>query len=87
MYVRDITISLKLYFVSGSIIEKETTNKEKEHAKIWFKLLHGGSVADTLTNLKDAASGENYEHTGYDGHSAAIPGYKPWCSDGVRAER
>ena len=42
---------------------EETANNEKEHAKIWFKLLHGGSVADTITNLKDAAAGENYEWT------------------------
>jgi len=41
----------------------ETANNEKEHAKIWFKLLHGGTVADTITNLKDAAEGENYEWT------------------------
>ena len=41
----------------------ETANNEKEHAKIWFKLLHGGTVADTMTNLKDAAEGENYEWT------------------------
>ncbi len=41
----------------------ETADNEKEHAKMWFKLLHGGAVPDTLTNLKDAASGENYEHT------------------------
>ena len=40
----------------------ETANNEKEHAKIWFKLLHGG-IADTATNLKDAAAGENYEWT------------------------
>lgn len=40
----------------------ETANNEKEHAKIWFKLLHEG-IADTATNLKDAASGENYEWT------------------------
>ena len=40
----------------------ETANNEKEHAKIWFKLLHDG-MPDTLTNLKDAASGENYEWT------------------------
>ena len=40
----------------------ETADNEKEHAKIWFKLLHGG-IADTVTNLKDAASGENYEWT------------------------
>ncbi len=40
----------------------ETANNEKEHAKIWFKLLHDG-IGDTATNLKDAASGENYEWT------------------------
>ena len=41
----------------------ETANNEKEHAKIWFKLLHGGEMPDTLDNLKDAAAGENYEWT------------------------
>ena len=40
----------------------ETSNNEKEHAKIWFKLLHDG-MPDTETNLKDAAAGENYEWT------------------------
>ncbi len=40
-----------------------TAGNEKEHAKLWFKLLHGGEVPDTLTNLKDAAAGENYEWT------------------------
>ena len=40
----------------------ETANNEKEHAKIWFKLLHDG-IGDTATNLKDAAAGENYEWT------------------------
>ena len=40
-----------------------TANNEKEHAKMWFKLLHDGEVPDTMTNLKDAASGENYEWT------------------------
>ena len=43
-------------------IFEETANNEKEHAKIWFKLLHDG-VQDTLTNLADAAAGENYEWT------------------------
>lgn len=43
-------------------IFQETSDNEKEHAKIWFKLLHDG-VADTMTNLKDAAAGENYEYT------------------------
>ena len=44
-------------------IFEETAGNEKEHAKIWFKLLHGGSVPDTIANLKDAAAGENYEWT------------------------
>jgi rubrerythrin len=38
----------------------ETALNEKEHAKLWFKLLHGG-VPTTTVNLQDAASGENYE--------------------------
>ncbi len=41
----------------------ETANNEKEHAKIWFKLLHGGAVPATDANLKDAAAGEHYEWT------------------------
>jgi rubrerythrin len=45
-----------------SRIFEETANNEKEHAKIWFKLLHeGNKIPDTLTNLEDAASGEHYE--------------------------
>jgi len=44
-------------------IFEETANNEKEHAKLWFKLLHDGAVPGTLDNLKDAASGENYEWT------------------------
>ena len=40
-----------------------TADNEKEHAKIWFKALHGGSIPDTVENLKDAAAGENYEWT------------------------
>ena len=43
-------------------IFQETSDNEKEHAKIWYKLLHDG-VADTMTNLKDAADGESYEYT------------------------
>ena len=41
----------------------ETADNEKEHAKIWFKLLHEGSVPDTIANLRDAAAGENFEWT------------------------
>jgi rubrerythrin len=44
-------------------IFRETADNEKEHAKIWFKLLHGNDVPDTAANLKDAADGENYEWT------------------------
>jgi len=39
-----------------------TADNEKEHGKIWFKLLHDG-IGDTLSNLKDAAEGEHYEWT------------------------
>ncbi len=44
-------------------IFEETANNEKEHAKIWFKLLHGDSIPSTAENLLDAAQGENYEWT------------------------
>ena len=50
-------------YVQVSAIFEETANNEKEHAKIWYKLLNGGSVSDTASNLKDAAAGENYEWT------------------------
>lgn len=41
----------------------ETAENEKEHAKLWFKYLHGGDIPDTMQNLKDAAAGENFEWT------------------------
>ena len=44
-------------------IFEETANNEKEHAKIWFKLLNGGEIPSTEENLKAAADGENYEWT------------------------
>lgn len=50
-------------YVQISNIFSETSHNEKEHAKIWFKLLHGGSILDTASNLKDAAEGENHEWT------------------------
>lgn len=49
-------------YVQIAALFEETANNEKEHAKIWFKLLHDG-IADTVTNLEDAAAGENYEWT------------------------
>ena len=50
-------------YVQIAKIFEETADNEKEHAKIWFKLLHGGEIPDTLANLEDAAAGENYEWT------------------------
>ncbi len=44
-------------------IFEETAGNEKEHAKMWFKLLHNNDVPDTITNLMDAAEGEKYEWT------------------------
>jgi rubrerythrin len=46
-----------------SAIFEETAGNEKEHAELWFKLLHDGKVPGTVDNLKDAAAGENYEWT------------------------
>lgn len=42
---------------------EETAHNEREHAKLWFKLLNGGEISDTMTNLHEAAEGENYEWT------------------------
>jgi len=50
-------------YVQISKLFEETSGNEKEHAKIWFKELHGGAVPGTIENLKDAAAGENYEWT------------------------
>ena len=49
-------------YVQIAKIFEETANNEKEHAKIWFKLLNGG-IGSTEENLKAAAAGENYEWT------------------------
>ena len=50
------------YVQMANIFEK-TSRNEKEHAKLWFKYLHGGAVPGTPDNLADAANGENYEWT------------------------
>ena len=42
---------------------EDTAANEKEHAKLWFKYLHGGKVPSTEVNLLDAAEGENFEWT------------------------
>ena len=50
-------------FEQIAAIFTETADNEKEHAKMWFKYLHGGSVPSTMENLLDAAAGENDEWT------------------------
>ena len=50
-------------FEQIAAIFEETANNEKEHAKLWFKELHGGNIPSTEENLEDAANGENYEWT------------------------
>lgn len=50
-------------YVQIASIFEETAANEKEHAKLWFKILNGGKVGPTVENLKDAAAGENYEWT------------------------
>lgn len=50
------------YVQIGKLFE-DTAKNEKEHAKIWFKLLHDGGIPGTMDNLADAAAGENYEWT------------------------
>ena len=49
-------------YVQIANVFEETAANEKEHAKIWFKLLKGG-IGTTAENLADAAAGENYEWT------------------------
>ena len=49
-------------YVQIAELFEETARNEKEHAKLWFKLLHDG-IASTEVNLADAAAGENYEWT------------------------
>ena len=50
-------------YVQIAAIFEETAANEKEHAKMWYKYLNGGSVSDTKANLADAANGENFEWT------------------------
>ena len=50
-------------YVQIASLFEETAHNEKEHAKIWFKILHDGKIPATTDNLADAAAGENYEWT------------------------
>ncbi|MBQ1751189.1 MAG: rubrerythrin family protein, partial [Bacteroidales bacterium] len=59
-------------FVQIGEMFEATAKNEKEHAKIWFKLLHGGEIPDTTVNLADAADGENFEWTDMYAEFAAV---------------
>ena len=52
-------------YVQISNIFTETSGNEREHAKLWFKYLHGGAVPDTLTNLLDAGFAETAKEEGF----------------------
>ena len=60
-YTYFATVAKKEGYVQISKIFEETAGNEKEHAKIWFKLLNG--IGNTMQNLEEAAKGENYEWT------------------------
>ena len=62
-YTYFASVAKKEGYQQIAAIFEETANNEKEHAKLWFKQLHGGSIPTTTENLKDAAEGENYEWT------------------------
>ena len=62
-YTYFASVARKEGYVQIAKFFEETAANEKEHAKIWFKLLHGGKVPTTTINLDDAAAGENYEWT------------------------
>ena len=59
-------------YVQIANLFEETAKNEKEHAKIWFKYLHGGEVPATEVNLADAADGENFEWTDMYAEFAAV---------------
>ena len=60
-YTYFASVARKEGYVQIANIFEETANNEKEHAKMWFKLL--GGIGNTEANLEEAAEGENYEWT------------------------
>ena len=62
-YTYFASVAKKEGYEQIAAIFEETAQNEKEHAKIWFKLLNGGKIPTTTENLKAAAAGENYEWT------------------------
>ena len=64
----------------------ETAENEKEHAKLWFKYLHGGDIPTTADNLKDAAEGEHYEWTDMYKHMAEVANEEGFYEIGAKFE-
>lgn len=62
-YTYFASVAKKEGYEQMSALFLKTANNEKEHAKMWFKELNGGSIPDTASNLLAAAEGENYEWT------------------------
>ena len=62
-YTYYASVAKKEGYEQIAAVFEETANNEKEHAKMWFKELHGGAVPGTIENLIDAAKGENGEWT------------------------
>ena len=62
-YTYFASVAKKEGYQQIAAIFEETAANEKEHAKLWYKLLNGGAVGSTIENLKEAAEGENYEWT------------------------
>lgn len=66
-------------FVQMAKIFENTANNECEHAKIWFKLLHGSKMPSTIENLADAVLSESYEHTSMYPEFARIAREEGFC--------
>ena len=62
-YTYFASVAKKEGYEQMSALFLKTADNEKEHAKMWFKLLNGGEIPGTVENLKAAAEGENYEWT------------------------
>ena len=62
-YTYFASVAKKEGYEQIAAIFQETAENEKEHAKMWFKLLNGGQLGSTADNLKSAAAGENFEWT------------------------
>ncbi|MCI1734425.1 MAG: rubrerythrin family protein [Bacilli bacterium] len=62
-YAYYAAVAEKEGYVGFAELFEETSKNENEHAEVWFKYLHGGSIPTTADNITDAANGEHYETT------------------------